>query len=136
MASTNTHVDAYCGTRIRQERLRLGLTQRDLSSDGLTYAYVSRIESGQRRPSISAVITLAEMFRRRAHEIVEECECAGEHADAFLWQQYAHDMTALYLMSGSSDGACLLCGRHEHTGGTSDDERRHERRHNGARGQH
>jgi predicted transcriptional regulator len=37
------------GDRIRERRRELGLSQRDLSQPGISYAYISRIESGQRR---------------------------------------------------------------------------------------
>ena len=48
------HVDnpAAVGTRLRLARERLGLSQRELSFDGCSYAYISRIESGQRTPSM------------------------------------------------------------------------------------
>jgi tetratricopeptide (TPR) repeat protein len=40
------------GERLRQARQAAGLTQRDLSFDGCTAAYVSRIEAGARVPSL------------------------------------------------------------------------------------
>jgi Helix-turn-helix len=43
------------GDRIRERRRALGLSQRDLSQPGISYAYISRIESGQRRPSLKAL---------------------------------------------------------------------------------
>jgi len=47
------------GDRIRERRGELGLSQRDLSRPGISYACISRIESGQRRPSLTALRTLA-----------------------------------------------------------------------------
>src|SRR5579862_2959638 len=49
----STHVDspAAVGERLRAARLEAGLSQRDLSFDGCTAAYVSRIEAGARTPS-------------------------------------------------------------------------------------
>jgi transcriptional regulator with XRE-family HTH domain len=38
------------GRRIRERRLELGLSQRELATDGLSNAYLSRIEAGQRTP--------------------------------------------------------------------------------------
>jgi tetratricopeptide (TPR) repeat protein len=57
------HVDnpAAVGTRLRLARERLGLSQRELSFDGCSYAYISRIESGQRIPSMQ----LLQQFGRR-----------------------------------------------------------------------
>lgn len=43
--------------RLRAER---GLSQRDLSVPGVSYAYISRIEAGARRPSVKAIRKLAE----------------------------------------------------------------------------
>jgi tetratricopeptide (TPR) repeat protein len=43
------------GARLRRLRLERGLSQRDLSSPGITYAYISRIEAGERTPSMKAL---------------------------------------------------------------------------------
>jgi len=50
----STHVDdpVAVGRRLREARDTAGLTQRDLSFDGCTAAYVSRIEAGARVPSL------------------------------------------------------------------------------------
>ena len=47
------------GRRLRRLRLERGLSQRDLSSQGVSYAYISRIEAGARRPSVKALRQLA-----------------------------------------------------------------------------
>jgi len=47
------------GDRIRKRRQELGLSQRELASNGVSYAYISRIEANQRRPSIRALRELA-----------------------------------------------------------------------------
>jgi len=47
------------GERIRERRLELGLSQRELASDGVSYAYISRIEAGTRNPSVKALRQLA-----------------------------------------------------------------------------
>jgi transcriptional regulator with XRE-family HTH domain len=47
------------GGRLRRLRLEQGLSQRDLSSPGITYAYISRIEAGARTPSVKALRMLA-----------------------------------------------------------------------------
>lgn len=48
------HIDsaAAVGRRLRDARTRAGLSQRDLAFDGCTNAYISRIESGARIPSM------------------------------------------------------------------------------------
>src|SRR5919206_4136580 len=47
------------GQRLRRLRLERRLSQRDLSSPGVSYAYISRIEAGARRPSVKALRQLA-----------------------------------------------------------------------------
>ena len=50
---------ATVGERIRQRRLELGLSQRELVSEGVSYAHVSRLEANERQPSIKALRKLA-----------------------------------------------------------------------------
>lgn len=73
---------AAIGARIKKRREELGLSQRDVETDGVTFAYISRIENGDRTPSISALIKIAEKLH----------------------------VTALYLLTGKTD-ICPLCGR-------------------------
>jgi tetratricopeptide (TPR) repeat protein len=53
----STHVDdpVAVGQRLRQAREAAGLTQRELSFEGCTAAYVSRIEAGARVPSLQII---------------------------------------------------------------------------------
>jgi tetratricopeptide (TPR) repeat protein len=48
------------GARLKRLRLQHGLSQRDLSSPGVSYAYISRIEAGARTPSVKALRKLAQ----------------------------------------------------------------------------
>jgi tetratricopeptide (TPR) repeat protein len=59
----STHVDdpVEVGRRLREARERAGLSQRQLSFDGCSPAYISRIEAGERIPSLQL---LREMGRR------------------------------------------------------------------------
>jgi tetratricopeptide (TPR) repeat protein len=59
----STHVDdpVEVGRRLRDARERAGLSQRQLSFDGCSPAYISRIEAGERIPSLQL---LREMGRR------------------------------------------------------------------------
>lgn len=86
---TNVHI----GNRIRDARLALGLSQRDIECEGISYAYISRVENGTRNPSIPALVKLAARLR----------------------EEGAPHMTALYLLTGVHDGPCLVCGRQEPT---------------------
>ena len=47
------------GERLRRLRVERGLSQRELSAPGVSYAYISRIEAGARRPSVKALRMLA-----------------------------------------------------------------------------
>jgi transcriptional regulator with XRE-family HTH domain len=47
------------GVRLRRLRFERGLSQRELAGPGVSYAYISRIEAGTRRPSVKALRTLA-----------------------------------------------------------------------------
>ena len=55
------------GDRIRERRRALGLSQRDLSQPGISDAYISRIESGQRRPSLKVLRKLAPKLETTTH---------------------------------------------------------------------
>src|SRR6476646_8613039 len=48
------------GARLKQLRIQRGLSQRDLSSPGGSYAYISRIEAGARTPSVKALRKLSQ----------------------------------------------------------------------------
>jgi transcriptional regulator with XRE-family HTH domain len=48
------------GQRLKRLRLERGLSQRDLSAPGVSYAYISRIEAGARTPSVKALRMLAQ----------------------------------------------------------------------------
>jgi transcriptional regulator with XRE-family HTH domain len=47
------------GERLREARRRAGLSQRELATDGVSYAYISRIEAGVRTPSVKVLRKLA-----------------------------------------------------------------------------
>lgn len=71
------------GNRIRRLRLEQGLSQREISAPGVTYAYISRVERGDRHPSITALIHLADQLHT----------------------------TALYLLTGREKARCPVCQR-------------------------
>jgi len=66
------------GERIRRLRLERGLSQRALAGPGVTYAYISRVELGQRSPSMKALRVLARSLGVSA----EYLETGRELADA------------------------------------------------------
>ena len=71
------------GQRVRRLREEAGLSQRDVSQPGLSFAYISRVEAGARTPSGKALRLLAEGL----------------------------GVTPLYLETGRRDARCPWCGR-------------------------
>ena len=61
----HTHVDdpAAVGRRLKEARLAAGLSQRQLSFPGCSAAYVSRLEAGDRVPSLQLLRKLAQKLR-------------------------------------------------------------------------
>src|SRR5438093_645093 len=57
----STHIEdpAALGRRLRDARVRSGLSQRQLAFDGCSPAYICRIEAGDRIPSLQVVRELA-----------------------------------------------------------------------------
>src|SRR3954454_10048352 len=51
------------GARLKRLRRERGLSQRELSDPGVSYAYISRIEAGARTPSVKALRMLARKLR-------------------------------------------------------------------------
>lgn len=58
---------ATVGERIRERRLELGLSQRELATKGVSYAYISRLESNGRRASVSALRKIAPKLEVSVH---------------------------------------------------------------------
>jgi transcriptional regulator with XRE-family HTH domain len=55
------------GELIRRRRLELGLSQRELATEGVCYAYISWLESNERRASVSALRKIAPMLGVSVH---------------------------------------------------------------------
>jgi|SRR5436190_1197993 len=70
---------ATIGERIRQRRLELGLSQRDLAVPGVSYAYVSRIEANSRQPSTKTLRKLAPRLGVSVHWLETGREDPAEH---------------------------------------------------------
>src|SRR3954452_19945346 len=66
------------GARLRRLRRERGLSQRERSAPGVSYAYISRIEAGARRPSVKALRQLA----RKLGVSAEYLETGSEIPDA------------------------------------------------------
>ena len=74
----STHIDdpAAVGTRIRAARQAAALKQRDLTFEGCTPAYLSRVEAGQRIPSLQILTRLAERLGTTAEYLA-----TGKHPE-------------------------------------------------------
>jgi tetratricopeptide (TPR) repeat protein len=85
------------GQRLRRLRHERGLSQRELSSPGVSYAYISRIEAGARRPSVKALRMLAKKlgvtadYLETGSEIRDTDERELRIADAELALRLAED---------------------------------------------
>jgi transcriptional regulator with XRE-family HTH domain len=87
------------GARLKRLRLQRGLSQRDLSSPGVSYAYISRIEAGARTPSVKALRKLSQKlgvsveYLETGREIREVDDRELRLADAELELRLADDVT-------------------------------------------
>jgi transcriptional regulator with XRE-family HTH domain len=97
------------GARLRRLRLEQGLSQRELSSPGITYAYISRIEAGARTPSVKALRMLA-----RKLGVTPELLETGSELDASARRELrlAEQELALRL-DGVADLAAVTTVLHE-----------------------
>src|SRR4051794_41970346 len=96
--SMDTPAGESIGERLRRLRLERGLSQRELSSPGVSYAYISRIEAGARRPSVKALRKLARKLGGSAEDLetgspLSDADPPGLRlADARLSPRAAHDL--------------------------------------------
>jgi transcriptional regulator with XRE-family HTH domain len=86
------------GRRIRRLRLKRGLSQRQLAVPGVSYAYISRIESGDRKPSLKVMRILA----RRLGVSLEELE-TGRRVPAAADRELRVSDAELALRLGGDD---------------------------------
>src|SRR6266446_9207109 len=88
------------GTRLKRLRVAQGFSQRDLSSPGVSYAYISRIEAGARTPSVKALRKLAQKlsvsveYLETGREIRDVDDRELRLADAELDLRLADDVSA------------------------------------------
>lgn len=84
------------GGRLRAARVAKGMTQTDVAGDSMSIAYVSRMESGQRRPTVKALTELA-----RKLEVPTEHLLGAVTAQEADEVRLALDYAELSLESGS-----------------------------------
>jgi transcriptional regulator with XRE-family HTH domain len=72
------------GGRIRQARLRAGLTQAELAKGRYTAAYISALELGHAKPSMAALAFIAERMGVAVREFVGDDDLGSKRLDADL----------------------------------------------------
>ena len=88
---------ALLGERIRAARLRAGLTQAQVAGDAVSVGYVSRIESGQRRPDVRLLASIADRMSVAVDELL-----MGVGRDRVAELQVGLDHAELALATGSA----------------------------------
>lgn len=107
----STHVDdpVAVGERLRQARRAAGLTQRQLSFDGCTAAYVSRIEAGARVPSLQILREFAQRLGVDVEYLAtgrhEGADLSSELLEAEVALQLGHEEEAAALYEAAREGA-------------------------------
>lgn len=117
----HTHVDdpAAVGRRLRAARIKAGLSQRQLSFPGCSAAYISRLEAGDRVPSLQLLRKLAlkldadEEYLATGIERVEQAppeivEAEVERRLAGQWDRPAEEDRPLRGLSDPADRARVL----------------------------
>src|SRR5919197_2005515 len=89
------------GARLKRLRIERGLSQRDLSEPGVSYAYISRIEAGARTPSVKALRMLA----RKLGVSVEYLETGQDLRDVEERELRLADAEAELPLSGDTPSA-------------------------------
>lgn len=80
----NSHVARRVGDRIKQARLRVGQTQRQLAEGRYTAAYISALERGLAKPSMAALTFLSERLGVSIPDLVAEERPAASRLEADL----------------------------------------------------
>ncbi|MET1059930.1 MAG: helix-turn-helix domain-containing protein [Nocardioides sp.] len=63
---------AELGRRLKAVRLTKGMTQSDVAGDAMSVAYLSRMESGQRRPTAKVLVEIAQRLEVSIEELLGE----------------------------------------------------------------
>lgn len=119
LAATSRSIDpALLGTRIRNIRVAAGMTQGDLAGDEASVAYVSRIESGKRRPEFALLTTLAARLDVSLEELL-----LGVSRDRRSELRLTLDYAELALRTGDAADALARSSEvGEAVAGSSDDD--------------
>ena len=95
------------GTRVRAARLAKGWTQTDLAGSDISVGYVSRIESGSRRPNLAVLTSLASRLGTPIEQLLQGVT-ASQYDEIRLGLDYAE----LALETGESVDAEMQAQKH------------------------
>jgi len=119
-ARQRPRVTGALGGRLRDLRLRAGMTQAQLAGERYTGAYISALENGLVRASLAALTYLSERLEVRIEDLLRETAPHWERLEADLqlaagqWQAAADRYTTLLDAKPSKiDAALLRRGRAE-----------------------
>ena len=107
----SSHVDdpAAVGRRLREAREGAGLTQRELSFEGCTAAYVSRIEAGARVPSLQILREFGKCLGVSADYLAtgnpDGTDLSSELLEAEVALRLGDEQRAAELYNAARDGA-------------------------------
>lgn len=96
------------GRRIRETRLAAGLTQAEVAAGVVSVAYLSRIETGERRPSPPILEHIASMLETDVATLLQDPRPAGRQARLphdHLQARNAARATAAWLRSPHDSSA-------------------------------
>ncbi len=83
------------GTRIREERLKLNLTQEKLAEDvNLSTAYIGQIERGERSLTLDNLIAVVNRLGITVDYLLSDSVTPGNDGEYRLWSQLMNGRTA------------------------------------------
>src|SRR3990170_5659674 len=127
----NSHVARRVGDRIRQARVRAGLTQAQVARGRYTAAYISALERGLAKPSMAALTFLSERLGVPIPDLVAEDRPTAGRLEADLLMASGNVQAALdrydalletagddrrqraELLRGRAEGLCRLGRGHD-----------------------
>ena len=84
------------GKRIREERLKLNLTQEKLAEDvDLSTAYIGQIERGERHVSLENLITIVNRLEITVDYILMDSVKMNSHIQYDIWNQLMNGRTEI-----------------------------------------
>jgi transcriptional regulator with XRE-family HTH domain len=101
-AHYHSHVDdpAAVGRRLKDARLKAGLSQRQLSFPGCSAAYISRLEAGDRVPSLQLLRKLAQKLAADEQYLATGVERVEQLAPEHVEEEVARRLAGNGRMDG------------------------------------